>query len=65
MSHPAKPTRVNNNAVWGAGRAIRKSDAISLVAPAPPKECENYPITSKYGSVDLNSDQRALPKGWN
>ena len=35
MSHPARPTRVNRNAVLASGVPIRRSDAIAMIAPAP------------------------------
>ncbi len=35
MSQPASPTRVNRNAVLARGVAMRMSDAIAMIAPAP------------------------------
>ena len=35
MSQPASPTRVNRNAVLASGVAIRMSEAMAMIAPAP------------------------------
>ena len=35
MSQPASPTRVNRNAVLASGVAMRMSDAMAMMAPAP------------------------------
>ena len=35
ISQPASPTRVNKNAVLVTGVAIRMSEAIAMIAPAP------------------------------
>ncbi len=35
MSQPASPTRLNRNAVCACGVAMRKSDAMAMIAPAP------------------------------
>ena len=35
MSQPARPTRVNRNAVFAAGVPRRRSAAIAMIAPAP------------------------------
>jgi hypothetical protein len=35
MSQPARPTRVNRKAVLVAGVAMRRSEAMAMIAPAP------------------------------
>ena len=35
MSQPARPTRVNKNAVRAEGVASRRSEAMAMIAPAP------------------------------
>ena len=35
MSQPASPTRVNRNAVLASGVAMRMSEAMTMMAPAP------------------------------
>ena len=35
MSQPARPTRVNRKAVFASGVAMRMSQAMAMIAPAP------------------------------
>ena len=64
MSQPARPTRVNRKAVFVFGVAIRMSEAMAMIAPAPthmPSRAAMIGLSEKLGSTRL----LALLSRWN